>query len=504
MPVMRSFVALVCAYLLIHWSLSPVWNGFAHGAYAAFILAILRMTWASPLPANQRGVARADVYLLALWILCAVMMVLAAYSASGWIFWHRAALVLLMSLLTVRHVRAYRRAGAPVRGSNALLICASFVLALLLTVAADRALGALDGGRRQPGGLVFPRWTQVRYETPEFAYSVRINTHGWRGDDVSLAPLPACRIMLLGDSFTYGWGVEYAQTWGNLLEQQLRERYYIDAQVLNLGVPGGNTADYAAIAQRAAPLLSPHVILVGVLQGDDMRQMSRGAGTFPRSLRFGEATQSQGWQDALTFHYPFIAERTVLTFTSAGSIRRTWANTAATFITSHTPEQAARYTALDSTLRGWFERGEINPHFVQLAVTAPDYWLWVHQPAESLAPYIAQMSAHFAQVQAAAPSAHVQVISVPHGAYTQASAQADLARLGFLVPPDLLTNPLVDVAIQDASQRANVGFWAPTAHFRATQAPLFYAVDGHFNAEGNRHFAEALAPSVMSLCAVEG
>ncbi|MEM6530891.1 MAG: GDSL-type esterase/lipase family protein, partial [Chloroflexota bacterium] len=386
------------------------------------------------------------------WSTLALMMVIGAYTPTGWNLWVRFLLLAIVGQQTWHLWQVNNRPRLP----EVLLPVAAVALTLLLTYAADRAVGLVSGGR-QPGGIVFPRNSQITYRTPEFTFTAHINTHGFRGPDVDLNTSVDCRIVLLGDSFTYGWGAEYENTWGALLESDLQNAN-IDAQVLNLGAPGANIPDYALIARQAFPLLAPDVVIVGVLQGDDMRQMSREAAPFPRMLTFGDAVQPGPLTEYITFHYPFIAERTVLSRNGAWAVRRNWQATAAAFVTDWQarPEWRTRYEALPDTIRELFLRGEISPHFVQFAVVMPDYWLWPLQPPQTLTPYLEQMSEDFEQIARAAGEAEVIVMSVPHGAYTQPGAQEDLRAYGFDVPPTLLTATQVDDAIASAVAQADI------------------------------------------------
>jgi len=428
-----------------------------------------------------------------LWAAAPVMLIVAPYAGpGGWALWARALVVLCLLLLM---------GDAPLRArqSRVVLVSLSLALTVLGTYALDRAVGLAAGGRA-PGGLVLPRGTVIRYRTPEFAHTVRVNTYGFRGAGADLSERHDCRIALVGDSFTYGWGVDYPQTWGARLEADLRASG-TDAQVFNLGVPGTGTADYAAIAARALPLLEPDVVLVGVLQGDDMRQVSREPGVFPRSLTFGETVQPSPLAEYVTFHYPFLAERSLLRSLSAREVGRTWAGTAAAQRAAFSEAEVARYTMIPAAIRADVEAGRVNPHFVALAVTAPDYWNWPTQPPGTLAPYIAMMADHLRAIDEAADGAAVLVVSVPHGAYTQPAAWEALRALGFTVPEAALTSTFVDEAVEHAAREAGVDFLSATDAFRAADVPAFYPVDGHFNAAGNALLARELLPAVAAACA---
>ncbi len=468
---------------LVALASTDVWALPATLATAGYLLALALIALVRLL-----GCPLPDAVGVGLWGLAPLMLIVAAYSPVGWPLWTRSLMLLALAMLT-RPVPRYDRL---------LTVAVAFTLSVGATYALDRAVGAISGGR-QPGGLVFPRLSSVHYRTVEFEHRVFINTYGFRGRTADLSAPAGCRVMLLGDSFTYGWGVAYPHTWGAQLADALQAGG-TDAQVFNLGVPGGGTADYAAIAEVAAPILQPDVIVIGVLQGDDMRQVTREAGIYPRSLTFGEQVKPSLVADYVTFHYPFIAERTLLRRLSANAIRRAWANTAAAFINSHDDTQQARYAALPAEIRGWFEAGQVSPHFIQLAMSAPDYWTWPTQPPQTLASFVEMMAGHFRLIARAAPTAQTLVVSVPYGAYTQPEAHAALQTLGFDMPESLLSNTHVDQAIADAANAAGLPFVRVTGTFRTAEALAFYPVDGHFNATGNALMAAALVPSLRAAC----
>jgi hypothetical protein len=82
--------------------------------------------------------------------------------------------------------------------------------------------------------------TDSRFEQPEFSYIQHVNNLGLRGKDTSLKKAPGhYRVLMLGDSFTMGKGVEENQTFSALVESLLNRRGGCGAvafEVLNGGV----------------------------------------------------------------------------------------------------------------------------------------------------------------------------------------------------------------------------------------------------------------------------
>ncbi len=66
-------------------------------------------------------------------------------------------------------------------------------------------------------------------------YDVDTNNQGFRGPDWDLSP-GRKNVVVLGDSFAFGWGVQWDQTVGRILEKELQKK---DAayQVINLAMP---------------------------------------------------------------------------------------------------------------------------------------------------------------------------------------------------------------------------------------------------------------------------
>ena len=97
-------------------------------------------------------------------------------------------------------------------------------------------------------------------------YGIRVKTNsaGFRAERDYLIPKPAgtVRIVGLGDSFTFGFGVEYEQTWGHLLEQRLSARLGRPVEFINTGVGGYNTVNEVALLVDRGLELDPDLIIL--------------------------------------------------------------------------------------------------------------------------------------------------------------------------------------------------------------------------------------------------
>ena len=116
---------------------------------------------------------------------------------------------------------------------------ASTLLLHRITVARDRdALYHIEPG----GPLVYRLRANVRgtarfADDPSRQWSYSTNAQGFRGRALETRRGDGRRVIALGDSYTFGWGIDDAsQTWPGRLEGFLD-----DVEVFNAGVPGYNT-----------------------------------------------------------------------------------------------------------------------------------------------------------------------------------------------------------------------------------------------------------------------
>ena len=97
------------------------------------------------------------------------------------------------------------------------------------------------------------------------------NALGFRDTrEYALAKSPGTfRILVLGDSVTFGHGALYETSYPYLLEQRLREwRPDVKWEVWNLGIPGYNTAQELAYLNAVGERYAPDLVVVGLFPND--------------------------------------------------------------------------------------------------------------------------------------------------------------------------------------------------------------------------------------------
>jgi len=95
----------------------------------------------------------------------------------------------------------------------------------------------------------------------------RINSQGLRGPELPDPSEGARLILAVGDSTTFGWGVDEAGTWPRQLEERLRGSDPA-LRVVNAGVPSYTSAQTRLHLQELLPRLRPEWVLVSALWND--------------------------------------------------------------------------------------------------------------------------------------------------------------------------------------------------------------------------------------------
>lgn len=95
---------------------------------------------------------------------------------------------------------------------------------------------------------------------------IRVDRHGFRVPPSE--PAASRRVLLLGDSFTLGVGVEAEETFAALLDRALGD----EIAVINGGQPGYGIYQMRSVLSRVAPELRPEWVVVVIWEGDFLRQ----------------------------------------------------------------------------------------------------------------------------------------------------------------------------------------------------------------------------------------
>jgi len=91
---------------------------------------------------------------------------------------------------------------------------------------------------------------------------VKINSLGLRNEEVLINKKNNYRILLLGDSITFGFGVDLKQTFSKILQSRFKNEKQQNVEVINAGVGNYNTAQELAFYEENLMPLKPDEIIL--------------------------------------------------------------------------------------------------------------------------------------------------------------------------------------------------------------------------------------------------
>ncbi len=120
----------------------------------------------------------------------------------------------------------------------------------------------------------------------EFDTSIRVNSLGYRQDEFKAQKGQGLRIVVVGDSFTFGYGVEERDSYPRVLERLLAEvrtrNELLPVEVINAGVPAWWTDAYYLYLKEYGLALEPDLILLGLFMGNDIDGPDARSAIWPR------------------------------------------------------------------------------------------------------------------------------------------------------------------------------------------------------------------------------
>lgn len=142
------------------------------------------------------------------------------------------------------------------------------------------------------------RWQARRlppndYCTVTWGHPVVNNHLGFREREFAIPKPPGCfRIMVLGDSLTWGAGLPVEKRYTNLLEARLKELAgAATAEVLNFAYPGASTAEECEVLRRHIDTVQPDLVVVGFCVNDPQPKSENYAVELERYRRVFDAIQ---------------------------------------------------------------------------------------------------------------------------------------------------------------------------------------------------------------------
>ena len=337
-----------------------------------------------------------------------------------------------------------------------------------------------------PRHLLFPSGSQVRHESEEFDVQVKISGQGLRDREFpATASEGKTRIVAIGDSFTFGWGVQGEQSWPKVLESLSNN----PTEVINFGFPGASPRDYSNMITSALDHFSPDIVLVGTLQGDDLIQLVE-----------QEPVEVEWSARARKTIFPTLSGWLRPVPTTMESYRSIFRKSQAYLRSTLTPEQRQRYQQLSPGVRAAFEAGRLNPSLVHTAMTNPGRFV---EPVEEADTWQGEAESLFRQsvrdwaARCRKSGAELVLVIIPDGPYVSEAAARGMRAVGYDVPASLLTTTVCQDVVTGICEELEIRVINPVAEFRkAADGGDYFELDGHFTPQGQKRLAAAVARKI--------
>lgn len=314
----------------------------------------------------------------------------------------------------------------------------------------------------------------VHGHSGEFAFRFSTNRQGLRMDrEVSLEPAPGTRrILLVGDSFTFGYGVDQGETFADVL-QASAHRTGQPVEVVNAGFASGFTLDteYLFTREVGAHWL-PRDVVVGVCLSNDLADLAltrwRMAGE-----RLIAIEKGNDWVPV------WVKRSGLVNLVVKGVVPRLRADGPGNGEAAGARQSPCVLPAPRAATRA---AGSAAPESRNPPVKA----VAALSPAERAAWVMQAWSRH-----ASASGYALTLLLIPDAEEVQWPTRSDL----------LASRARVREVFADAAGRAGVRILDPVAAMRAHvcsgEEPLYFDSDGHWNAAGHRFVGEWLASELL-------
>lgn len=110
---------------------------------------------------------------------------------------------------------------------------------------------------------VFPGSVDMKRTFP-----YRTNAHGLRDRDRPPKTPGSKRVLVIGDSYTWGYAVAEEEAYPQVAERLLRERGRPDIEVINGGIPDYNTRQERQVLEQLMPVYEPDAVFLAYVVND--------------------------------------------------------------------------------------------------------------------------------------------------------------------------------------------------------------------------------------------
>lgn len=320
----------------------------------------------------------------------------------------------------------------------------------------------------------------------EFDLTYRMNNLGFRGPRAEIEKDERERIAFIGDSFTFGWGVEEEDSWLGMLR-----RAHPEKELLNLGRGGEHPMDHIQQARKILPVLKPDRLVVCLLSWNDLFQMKR-----VLDNERGKRTPSFESDSVAPSHFIYRAYRHLYpnfssVFGGVVNIQNQWKAESLWILSQMNDEQKKRYSELSPAVKSAFEQFKLNPWILYEGL----FHSKSYQDACSgeMEEALVRISHHLLEFEALAQENDCELtfLMLPYRPSNCPDCLKDLAGLGYEVSEAnaCFTESHIEKPLSDMITTP-INLFNPSDYNAAEVHKWYFPLDGHLNETGNSVVAQ--------------
>ena len=103
---------------------------------------------------------------------------------------------------------------------------------------------------------------------PKRTFAYRTNGHGLRDRDRPAKQPGTRRVLVMGDSYTWGYAVAEEEAFPQAAERLLKDRGRPDIEVINGGVPDYNSRQERQLLAQLLPIYQPDAVFLAYVVND--------------------------------------------------------------------------------------------------------------------------------------------------------------------------------------------------------------------------------------------
>jgi hypothetical protein len=351
---------------------------------------------------------------------------------------------------------------------------------------------------------LFPPHSNANYKTSEFQYSAYINSQGLRDKEYNIKKSSKkTRILFVGDSFTFGWGVENEFSVPKRLESVLNnESNKKEYEIINCGKGGTSVTDYVNTIETYSKIYKPDYVFIGFLQLDDLAQEYEK--WFLDSLSFVNTKSEKeiNISKVQMFINDFIDisfGNISATFNYRGSkvieVKDDYKKQARSIYESLNNYQKMKFSMLDESLRRIFMEGNLNPSLMNIYINFPERSIVFNDPKK----YVTQKAIlltkqKFKAIKKTSEKFDFKVIVFNIPANNMTGHNVIRSNFEHYFNNNLTNNNHIDSIYREISKSVNFYHYDFTDEFKKykNKDVLFFKYDGHMTALGNSFLSDCI------------